>query len=150
MKYYDSVDTTDPNGSAESTSMYLDRTLAHEFVHAAMAANITDFNVLPEWYIEGGSAEVVHGADIRSYTMRNLLQNPSTLSATLNGSSAEGDNVYAAGFMLMRYMAKETVAAGKATSQAAVAKSLMQALAATSGNSGDFDTAGPTISSSRL
>ena len=144
MSYYNSVDTTNENGVAQSTSMYLDRTLAHEFVHAAMAANITDFNTLPKWYKEGGSAEIVHGADIRSYTMLNLLQNPSTLSATLNGSSDAGDDVYAAGFMLMRYMAKASVDSGNAFSPTSVAKKLMQELVA-NGASG-FDAAISTAS----
>ena len=141
MKYYDSVDTTNPNGTASATKMYLDRTLAHEFVHAAMAANITDFNSLPKWFKEGGSAEIVQGADNRGGTIVDLLQNPARLEATLNGTSDEGTDVYAGGFLAMRYMAKATVDAGKATSQAEVAKKLMQQLANTSGSSTDFDAA---------
>jgi len=141
MKYYDSVDTTDPNGSAENTSMYLDRVLAHEFVHAAMAANITDFNNLPSWFIEGGTADLVQGADNRATTMVSLLQSPTTLQDVLDGNNSDDDNVYAAGFMVMRYMTKATVDNTAATSQATVAKNLMQTLANTSGNATDFDSA---------
>ena len=127
MKYYNEMDETDENGVGAGTSMYLDRTLAHEFTHAAMAANITDFNSLPKWFKEG-SAELAHGADdARAVSMVNLLQNPDTLEATLNGTSDSGDNAYAAGYMLLRYMAKEG-AIQTGNSQLDVVKNLMSDL----------------------
>lgn len=141
MKYYNNIDTTSVDGASSDTSMYLDRTLAHEFTHAAMAANITDFNQLPKWFKEG-SAELVHGADdARAVSMVTLLNSPTTLQNVLNGSNDTGDYAYAAGYMLLRYMTKATVDNTAATSQVDVAKNLMSKLANSSGSSTDFDTA---------
>lgn len=141
MKYYNSLDTTSVDGASSDTSMYLDRTLAHEFTHAAMAANIADFNSLPKWFKEG-SAELVHGADdARAVSMVKLLNSPTTLQNVLNGTYDTGDYAYAAGYMILRYMTKETVDAGNAASPVDVVKNLMSELANSSGSSTNFDTA---------
>ena len=83
MDYYSSMDMNDWNGNASGGAGYLDRTIAHEMVHALMSANIENFSSLPK-YIKEGAAEVVHGIDdFRKSTISSLAANPSTLRSVL-------------------------------------------------------------------
>ena len=109
MDYYSSMDTKDWNGSASGGAGYLDRTVAHEMVHALMSANIKNFSNLPK-YIKEGAAEVVHGIDdFRKSTITALAGNPANLQSVLqNSSGASGDEAYAAGYMILRYLAKQS------------------------------------------
>ncbi len=113
MAIFESIDLDDVNGYAGETSGYLDRTIAHELTHAVMAANITGFNQLPDSIVEG-SAELVHGIDdfrtsnimalalsSNSEALETALTNNQSLSHTLYEDS------YAAGYMLLRYFAKQ-------------------------------------------
>lgn len=113
MAKFESIDLDDVNGYAGETSGYLDRTIAHELTHAVMAANITGFNQLPDSIVEG-SAELVHGIDdfrtsnimalalsSNSEALATALTNNQSLSHTLYEDS------YAAGYMLLRYFAKQ-------------------------------------------
>lgn len=109
MHYYKSLHLDDPNGSTDdATAGYLDRTLAHEMTHAVMSANISNFSSLPK-YLKEGTAELVHGIDdFRKYTIRNLVNNPDEVKSVLADSgSAPSDEAYAAGYMLLRYFAKQ-------------------------------------------
>ena len=105
MEYYDSIDTSNPNGLGKSSALtYLDRTIAHEMVHAVMAANFDYFNDLPVVFKEG-SAELIHGIDDkRRDKIQSLATNSSALQSALNGSST---NTYAAGYIVLRYLAKQ-------------------------------------------
>ncbi|MCR5438398.1 MAG: hypothetical protein K6F01_02995 [Selenomonas sp.] len=109
MSYYSSIDLNDWNGEASGGAGYLDRTIAHEMVHALMSANIKNFSSLPK-YIKEGAAEVVHGIDdFRKSTIQTLVASPSTLRSVLeDSSSASGDQAYAAGYMILRYLAKQS------------------------------------------
>ena len=107
MNYYDAIDTTSEDGdSSNSGSIYLDRTLAHEFTHAVMAANIDNFSKLPK-YIKEGTAELVHGIDdVRSLT--DLLGRKDDLAEVFAGNRDDvSDEAYSAGYMLLRYLAKQ-------------------------------------------
>ena len=93
----------------------MDRTLAHEFTHAVMAANIDHFNDLPA-YLKEGTAEMTHGiSDERSTDMKILAGNPDKLLKSLDSNSDANkifvDEVnapsYAGGFMLLNYFAKQ-------------------------------------------
>ena len=105
MYYYNSIDTTNYNGVGSSAALtYLDRTIAHEMVHATMAANFDYFNDLPTVFKEG-SAELLHGIDDkRRDKIQNLATSSSSLQSAFNGS---GTNTYAAGYMAFRYLAKQ-------------------------------------------
>lgn len=105
MHYYNSIDTTNYNGVGSSAALtYLDRTIAHEMVHAVMAANVDYYNNLPTVFKEG-SAEVLHGIDDkRRDKIQNLATSSSSLQSAFNGS---GTNTYAAGYMALRYLAKQ-------------------------------------------
>ena len=145
MDYYSALDVNDVNGSSASPgSIYLDRTLAHELTHAAMAANITNFNNLP-LYIKEGAAEVTHGIDdARKTTILNLVNNSTALSTlfTSGGSTNDGEVPYAGGYMLLRYMAAQT--GGDA---AAVFNSFMSVLDAQGANA--IDTAVSTATNDK-
>ena len=107
--YYGNIDTTDPNGSSQATSSYLDRTLAHELTHATMAVNIKYFSQLPQ-FIKEGMAELTHGVDdTRLYSIKNLAKNPTLLKSSLNvdDTSTGSVNAYAGGYMFLRYLAKQ-------------------------------------------
>lgn len=120
MKYYNEIDSHDANGSSAYNrnnirATFLDRTLAHEFTHAVMAANIDFFCDLPAWLKEG-TAELTHGiADERRGDLEILANNPDKLRAALNPTPdagrvrIQGVNapVYAAGFILLHYFAKK-------------------------------------------
>ena len=104
MHYYNSIDTSDPNGNASGVITYLDRTIAHEMVHAVMAANIDYFSSLPTLFKEG-SAELLHGIDDKRYSnIKTISASSSSLKSALNSTGANG---YAAGYILLRYLAKQ-------------------------------------------
>lgn len=112
MYYYGNLDLSNENGAVAGNShqLYLDRTLAHEVTHALMAANIKNFGDMP-LYIAEGTAELVHGIDdYRAGTIRNLVSNQTALRSALENrtSTATGDNEYAAGYMLLRYLAQKS------------------------------------------
>ncbi|MBR1730397.1 MAG: calcium-binding protein, partial [Selenomonadaceae bacterium] len=109
LNHYGNVSTSDPNGSSTNANSYLDRTLAHEFTHAVMAANIKYSYKLPQ-FIKEGMAELTHGIDDeRTSLIRNLAANPSTLrnSLSLTNTGTGNTNAYAAGYMFLRYLAKQ-------------------------------------------
>ena len=111
MSFYSNVDTSDYNGSSSDTNYYLDRTLAHELTHAAMAVNMnySNFNNLP-LFIKEGLAELTHGIDdTRTRRIDLIASNVESLSAALDMDViyANDANPYAAGYMFLRYFAKQ-------------------------------------------
>ena len=104
------TDYNDVNGGAKSAFVYLDRTLAHEFTHALMAAKVDYYICLPK-FIKEGIAELTHGIkDKRRFGIKFLAKNVDKLKTFLN---LEKENTtkkyfYAAGYMLLRYFAKQT------------------------------------------
>ncbi len=113
MHYYSGFDHQDVNGASEETSFYLDRTLAHEFVHAVMAANIDHFYKLPH-FVKEGLAELVHGIDDeRTYDIKSLSTKGNAsyvremLETELGNNKVKYLDAYAGGYMLFRYLAKQ-------------------------------------------
>ncbi|SHF25371.1 flagellin N-terminal helical domain-containing protein [Schwartzia succinivorans] len=110
MDYYGNLDLSDENGAVagDPNQLYLDRCIAHEMVHALMAANITHFADLPK-YIKEGAAELVHGIDdYRKVTIEAMVADQARLKNALeNSGSVSGDDAYAAGYMILRYMAHQ-------------------------------------------
>ena len=123
MKYYNTIiDTSEDGATSNPNAGYLDRTLAHEFTHAVMAANINNFASLP-MYLKEGTAELVHGIDDeRKSTIINLLStdheaDPNVPTDTNtgrsklkeifeNGGTQGEEEPYVAGYLLLRYLAK--------------------------------------------
>lgn len=121
MKYYNELNSHDVNGSTAFNrgnirASFLDRTLAHEFTHAVMAANIDFFSDLPAWLKEG-TAELTHGiSDERRNDLETLAGDPNKLYNALKSHTSDAAQihvknvlapVYAAGFMLLHYFAKK-------------------------------------------
>ncbi|MBQ9377402.1 MAG: hypothetical protein IJU05_06360 [Schwartzia sp.] len=113
MNYYNNLDLSDPNGlDTGSRQTYLDRVIAHEMTHALMAANITHFADLPP-YIKEGTAELVHGIDDeRKGVIENLATGVSSIQGALDYTGTDpGQEVYAAGYIALRYLAKQAAEA---------------------------------------
>ncbi len=124
MHYYSNFDRNDVNGapSGDNTSLYFDRTLAHEFVHAVMAANIDNFDKLPIFVTEG-LAELVHGIDdVRTYELRTLattgrVEELKKMFSIRGTYYNYGSASYAGGYMLFRYLAKQASASTASTNK---------------------------------
>ena len=132
MDYYGQLNTKDVNGStATAGAGYLDRTLAHELTHALMAANITHFDSLPLYVMEG-MAELVHGIDdqrtgsILNYAQKSKAADTANVLAN-SGNYKSGEEPYAIGYTLLHYMAKKG-AASTGNSQLQVIKDFMKVL----------------------
>ena len=105
MNYYEGIDTNNPNGVGSSTALTtLDRTIAHELVHVVMSANFDWYSRLPVSFKEG-AAELVHGIDDKRYSQIQTLSNDAT--ALQSAMSGTGVNSYAAGYIALRYLAKQ-------------------------------------------
>ena len=121
MHYYSNLDPTDVNGKdLTSGQTQLDRVLAHELTHAVMAANINNFSNLPA-YIKEGTAELVHGIDDQRTSsilemantanladLRKAFDEGNTTASKVSIGTAGGESAYAAGFVLLRYMAYQS------------------------------------------
>ena len=133
MNYYSDISTSDPNGVASAATTYLDRTIAHEMTHAVMAANINYFSELPTAFVEG-SAELAHGIDDkRRDNIDKLSKSSSALKSALTGTGAD---TYAAGYMLLRYLAKQAAADRDPSSEES---------SSSSGNSGSSTTSNSAV-----
>ena len=115
MNYYNDVITSSEDGeTTHAQAGYLDRTLAHEFTHAVMGADIKYFSDLPLYVIEG-TAELVHGIDDeRTYNIRNYVNeginggSASTLQGIFSSGGTSGtEEPYVGGYLLLRYLAKQ-------------------------------------------
>ncbi len=114
---YGLMSPTDPNGNTDynggGESIYLDRVVAHELVHAVMDATGTLKNNMPQFFTEG-IAEIVEGDDDYNSDQRNnvitLVNNSDTLKAALNFEEGTGAQyAYPAGHMLLRFIAKQSL-----------------------------------------
>ena len=129
--YMDSM--SDINGTSCFGGGELDRIIAHELTHGVMAANVVQFSSLPMFLTEG-MAELVHGVDDfrygeimnlvnTDYTGTHLVLNSASVlvPAELNQEglldavfnlereySPVDTHTYAGGYLLLRYMAKQS------------------------------------------
>lgn len=118
MDYYTTLIDSNPSGESTTTGAkapnYLDRTIAHELTHAVMMANISNFGNISSGhlYITEGLAELVHGIDdVRKPRIEQLTTDNGRLSDALTGSPQETSDPYAAGYMILRYMAHQAAEA---------------------------------------
>lgn len=97
-------------GNSDGSAWYLDRTIAHELTHAVMIANVDYFFYLPQFIAEG-MADLTNGIDDkRKSYITDLAKNPDLLKEWLdvNDTSSTSNYVYSAGYMFLRYLAKQT------------------------------------------
>lgn len=131
MYYYSGIASGDEDGvtSVTGTSQSLDRVIAHELVHAVMSSTMSCFDSLPEFITEG-VAELVQGVDDKWTSMiTELAGSASELASALDLSdTGTGDSTsYAAGYMLLRYLAQQTgygTATGTTTTSSSAAASV--------------------------
>ncbi len=108
MKYYTGIDPDNVDGESSGQGN-LDRTLAHEFNHAILGANINYFFALPQ-FIKEGMAELTHGIDdFRAGRIFEVAADASRLSKVLSVSDTGTgtSDAYAGGYMFLRYLAKQ-------------------------------------------
>ena len=99
------LDTSSKDGITSSTDSYLDRTIAHEFVHGLMYANVSYAGNL-NGTVHDGLAELIHGIDDeRRSSIIKLAKSSSKLVDALN--NPDDDTRYEVGYMLFRYLAKQ-------------------------------------------
>ena len=111
LHFYADIIRGDEDGKSLSTSHYLDRTLAHEFVHATMNANIpfaTGNGGLPQ-FVKDGIAEVVHGVDdTRRFGKAGIIalsRDLAQLDAALDVNKFYGaPEAYPGGYIFWRYV----------------------------------------------
>ncbi len=84
-----------------------DRVVAHEMVHAVMAATM-NIGALPLWFVEG-TAEFIHGGDERMSAYGNIAaaaesMRTADLDFATTGASNDISRDYAAGYAAVRFM----------------------------------------------
>lgn len=99
----DFTPTTWPDGDGGVISQ--DRIIAHEMVHAAMAASVNVSTGMQTWFMEG-VAEAVHGADERLSITLSSMSTQSLVSKIGTGTSAWGSTSddYSMAYAAVRYM----------------------------------------------
>lgn len=98
------------NHHGATGDMSLDRTIIHELVHGLMASNINYFLDLPDFLIEGGSAELIHGLDDERYDdIIEYAKDPEVFETILTTKIFDETpyECYAGGYIFMRYYAKQ-------------------------------------------
>ena len=106
-------DSGNPTEEMTDTFVYnaqtLDRVIAHELTHGVMINRFKNFNELPSWIVEGGSAELVHGADSRIAASDSYLSSAGAFKAAVfdlppGATGADAPHAYDGGFIAMRFM----------------------------------------------
>lgn len=115
---FSKIDFDDPNGNTRieggANQNYLDRTFAHEMIHAVMMTSCTLRGTMPEFFTEG-VAELIHGLDDfdSNYNDRvlKLAEDNELLEKSMNFKPGSGSMYsYPAGFAFLRYICKQSFA----------------------------------------
>ena len=133
------IDTTDASGNLEDKVSPFDVTIAHELIHSVMEANIAYFSELPGYFVEG-SADLTGGGDGSYSNIRLLLENGAYVLKGVYAGYYDSSYDYAAGFMLLRYLVKQT-ADNSGKNPVQVMKDLMSYLVANGGKQESYDAA---------
>lgn len=117
LPMYSVIDPDDQNGDTNidggAAQGYLDRTIAHELIHAVMQGKGILKAGTPEFFSEG-SAEFVHGLDDydggNTKSILNLANSYESLSAAMPLASCTGtDERYTSGYMFLRYISQQSL-----------------------------------------
>lgn len=122
LEYFNSFKSNDYDGTSPNGQGYLDRTFTHETVHAVMMSKLGNkFWNLPQFFTEG-IAELIHGIDDkRTWNINQLATDADYLKTKLSMTSGTGDSpTYAAGYMLLRYIAKQSATTNNSSAASAV------------------------------
>lgn len=116
---FSTIDPNDPNGNSRvaggADTNYLDRTIAHELVHAVMQGSGTIKQNMPEFFTEG-IAELVHGLDDFdgecTQRIAELAADSARLTQALAFEAGTGTtDAYPAGHMFLRYLCQQALPA---------------------------------------
>ena len=111
------IDPNDPNGNSRvaggAEKTYLDRTIAHELIHAVMQASGTLKKDTPEFFREG-VAELVHGLDDfdgkNTQDIAELAQDSARLTQALAFKAGVMTlDAYPGGYMFLRYICQQSL-----------------------------------------
>ena len=114
---YAIIDSIDPNGntriSGGTQQGYLDRTIAHELIHAVMFGKGIMKKNEPEFFTEG-VAELVQGLDDwdeeQTGNIKSLAENSDSLSGAMALAAGTGTNIrYVSGYMFLRYLCQQSL-----------------------------------------
>ena len=114
---FSTIDPNDPNGNSRVAGSvnqgYLDRTIAHELIHAVMQGSGMIKQNMPEFFTEG-IAELVHGLDDfdgnATQRIAALAQDSALLTQALSLEGGTGTiNAYSAGDMFLRYICHQSL-----------------------------------------
>ena len=114
MNVINKINENDKDGifTDSDQTYYLDHTIAHEFTHAVMVANMhySAYKSLPT-FVREGIAELTCGIDFkRKEDIQFLASNPDELEKYLSDMSNSNENInkpYSAGYILFRYLNKQ-------------------------------------------
>ena len=126
MKFFSNLSGSS-GGNSDGEAHYLDRTIAHELTHALMMDNVNYFFFLPQFIAEG-TADLVTGIDdTRESFIIKLAKDSSLLKSYLNVNDTTSDSnyTYAAGYMFLRYLAKQASTQGKTFNNSTKNKSIV-------------------------
>ena len=114
---FSTIDPNDPNGNSRVegsvNQSYLDRTIAHELIHAVMQGNGMIKQNMPEFFTEG-IAELVHGLDDfdsnATQRIADLSVDSARLTQALSLEMGTGTaDAYPAGCMFLRYLCHQSL-----------------------------------------
>ncbi len=114
---YATIDPNNVNGNTRfeggAGENYLDRTIAHELIHAVMQGSGTLKESMPEFFTEG-VAELVHGLDDfdsnDTEAVAALAQDSARLTQALAFQSGTGTkDAYPGGYMFLRYLCHQSL-----------------------------------------
>lgn len=107
MDQIKNVDKWSQDGAYDgSGNQYLDRVIVHELTHGVMMNRFQNFSSLPSYIQEGGTAELVHGAD-DTRTFSSYFASSTAIDTVLNASATLQTPAYGGGYAVMRYFAHE-------------------------------------------
>ncbi len=114
---FSTIDPNDPNGNSRVEGSvhqsYLDRTIAHELIHAVMQGNGMIKQNMPEFFTEG-IAELVQGLDDfdsnATHRIADLAVDSTRLTQALSLEMGTGTaDAYPAGDMFLRYLCHQSL-----------------------------------------
>ena len=109
--HFKNLKSSNVDGKSSKYPVYLDRIIAHELTHAVMMAKVDNYEKLPTFITEG-LGDLTQGIDdMRPGVISDLAKNYKTLQTYLNlKATANTPAIYAAGYIFLRYLAKQGAA----------------------------------------
>ena len=158
LPVYGKIDPADVNGNTRieggMQQCYLDRTIAHEMVHAVMQGNgsfkiyngkTSQVTSMPEFFTEG-VAELIMGLDDfdgqNVEDIREIAADREKLSNAMALASGTGTRVrYTSGYMFLRYLCQQSLDSQSADTPSAGMSSAQEALSNIDAQGGDYGKA---------